>query len=179
MWRFARHTCAMRFRLMELGHRRRPRRRPREARALKQMRISPSFEGKLETWKKISLCDRSHEGSGVVQQCRKIVFLLAIFCPMEYSALAQSQLVWVYSTHFEAGGKRFESGEELRKYLVDAATEFTGVSIRECNANADARAPEAQKMVLEALYKRHRQENGQSFPVQIAIHRIPCPPTVH
>ena len=109
-----------------------------------------------------------------------VILLTATSLSFAHAAAAQSRAVQmrdvsVYSTHFEADGMRFMSPEELLVYLVSSPSEFTGVSIRECNAGAEARAVEAQRIVAEAIVKRHAELGEKVNAIQMGIRRIPCP----
>ena len=85
---------------------------------------------------------------------------------------ARSSDVFVYPTHLEADGARFESIEALREYLLRAPNDFFGISIRDCAAKG--REQELMKVITDVLFVR-RAQRGETGPVEVGVASIPCP----
>jgi hypothetical protein len=91
-------------------------------------------------------------------------------------ALAQqskiSPEVLVYATYYEADGMRFDSLEELRKYLSIAPNDFYSFFIRDCAAKG--REQELKDVIFGVLFER-RARRGEKTPVNLGFGSIPCP----
>ena len=86
---------------------------------------------------------------------------------------ARTELVLVYRTHFEASGKRFESGDELRKYLESVSTKFVGVDIRECGAQQRLR--EATSVIFAVANREAVEAGGKpTVAMQMQITSVAC-----
>src|SRR5262245_9253660 len=72
--------------------------------------------------------------------------------------------VLVYATYFEANGIRFESIDELRKYLLNAPNDFYGFLIRDCAAKG--REQELKNVVWGVLAERFARR-GEDGPRQV------------
>jgi hypothetical protein len=105
-----------------------------------------------------------------------LVSFACAFTPGLSSQTARVQstsYVVIYRDHFEVGGTRFATAEELRAYLESLSTTVLSLRIAECDIQERVR--EAVNVITSVAGKKAAEKGGISPFVGLDMARVQCP----